>query len=1063
MFNAGLHIFGIPGSMGRMIPILRSRYVKMLFKRGKTLAVMHPVWCLLLTAILLSGGVIARPAAAQSDRPPLTEEYFVQQGANEALLIRINAFEAEFESKISAQDGVPLLQSGIPDSRIAPVFQYIHAPKKDRQLAIEVTSQLNTRRSKFGLALTRLDVWDERSSSVSRAYQLLSYGMQVTSNDSAANWTIKIDNLVNAGRLFQKFGMQEMRLWSSYLAAHMIQFHLHDHSIAYSMSREILAEVKGSRLQKIELASLQLQSAAMIGLKSSGTLRTSAADPYPVQTVLSRAAALAKSMGFKFEQASALNTSGAEYASEAFYKKALEQFQRAVAIADSVGDIDLATGIRESIVQIHAIQGNASASSEVLREIETQLLEGGTGDELALNLLAQGRLLIRSYRYRQAFDVLSEALDHQNDSAIRKQINFELAKVFYESDRPGESKVYLQKAGVSLTPGQQTRSNSVIDVGEGLRILANIYRTGGDYGQMRKARSAQGLHKPRPASYLYDQGLDELAPARSNRQRAWSLFRQSYTAAGKSGQKDLQHLSRLQFCALGSAGDDALCAKTSIRASYDWLLGGGVPRHSVAAMFLWAKMLVSNGRRSEAISVLNRLLDDIHLFRHSLPGVLGAWYRERHEHLSEYYLALLGRADGLTSLLALSKIRFIETYAGFDSISPNESGETDLLRVQLAQRASSANGQIQSVLKDNINRGLAEIQLSFRKEFEFLSKNGLQQYLHSLANDELLLTYHISPTSAQVWVGKKGKVQQRNIANPAYLYGALQEARQGLADIGISSFDNKMDALGKRLIGPIADLLSEKIYWVSAGPLLGFPLDALRVKGSYLLERHTVVNLVSFPARLNPAAALQAKSLANVFLAGHPQDYTSDYATSLDSSTEIRAIADIFIGPGLSIIQGAALLPDEFQDERFRQADLVHLSMPGLIDFEYPEQSNLELSGNEYNPGRALLWPEDIRSQPLQARLVFLSKTRINKSPPSGFSSRLGLVSDFADAGAHSVIANLWATDGKAVEAFISAFYARLEDSGDIAGSFKNARYQYIKDNRNNGLYDWAGFQLFVD
>jgi len=1063
MFNAGMHLFGIPGSMVRMIPILRSSYVKMLFKPSNTVTVMHPACCLFLIAILVVGTAIPRASSAQTDKPPMTEEYFVQQSVDEALLIRIDAFEAEFESKISAQDSVLLLQSGIPESRIVPVFQYIHAPKKDRQLEIEVTSNLNTRRSEFGLALTRLEVWDERSSSVSRAYQLLSYGMQSSRGDSAANWTVTIDYLFNAGRLFQKFGMQEMRLWSSYLAAHMIHFHLHDHSMAFTMSREILAELKGSRLQKIELATLQLQSAALIGLKRSGVLQISESNPNPVQSALSRAARLAETMGYKYEQANALTTSGAEYASEAFYAKALEQFQQAVAIADSVGDVDLATGIRESIVQIHAIQGNTSASGEVLREIETQLVEGGTGDELALNLLAQGRLLIRSYRYRQAFEVLLEALGHQNDSAIRKQINFELAKVFYESGRPDESKVYLQQAEVNPGSGQQTRANSVIDVGEGLGILANIHRAGGDYGQMRKARSAQGLYKPQPDQYLYDQGLDELAPARKNRRQAQSLFRQSYTAAGKTNHKDLQHLSRLQFCALGSAGDDALCSQSNTKGSYDWLLAGGVPRHSVAAMFLWAKIQAGKGRRSEAISVLNRLLDDIHMFRHSLPGVLGAWYRERHEDLSEYYLGLLGRTDAPASLLALSKIRFIETYTGFDSISPDESGDTDLLRVQLAQRENSADGQVQSALKDNINRGLTELQVPFRRKFEFLSRNGLRIYLDSLAKDEMVLTYHISPTNAQVWVGQKGKILQRNIANPAYLYGALQEARQGLADIGISSFDNKMDALGKRLITPVADLLTKNIYWIPAGPLLGFPLDALRVKGRYLLERHTVANLVSFPVNPNPIASLQAKSLPNVFLAGHPQDYSSDYATRLDSSTEIRAISDIFVGPGLSIIQGAALLPDEFQDESFRKADLVHLSMPGFIDLEYPEQSSLELSGNEYNPERVLLWPEDIRSQQLEARLVFLSATRINKTPPSGFNIKQGLISDFANAGAHSVIANLWGGSGKTTEAFITDFYAELEGSGNIASSLKVAKQRYIKNNRNNGLYDWAGFQLFVD
>jgi len=1045
MFNADLHLFWVPDFMGHMIPTLRSPHVKML-----------------LLVTLVSGMTTAAPTSAQTGEPPLSEAYFVQQGVDEALLIRINAFEAEFESRISTQDGVPLLQSGIPGSRIAPVFQYIHASKKERQLDIEVTSTLHTNRSKFGLALTRLEVWDDRSGSVSRAYQLLSYGLQATNHDSAANWTIRIDYLLNAGKLFQKFGMKEMRLWSQYLAAHMILFRLHDYSIVYTMSREILAELKGSRLHKIELATLQLQSAALIGLKRSGSLPVTDSNPHPVQKVLARTAALAASMGYGFEQARALNTSGAEYASEAFYFKALEQFQLAVAIADSVGDKGLTTGIRESIVQIHAIQGDLSASGEVLRDIETQLTKAGDEDELALNLLAQGRLYIGSYRYKQAIDVLSQALEYQNDSAIRRQVNFELAKINYATGYLERSEAYLQLAQVSPALGRQKRISSVIDMGEGLRILANIHRAMAEYPQMRAARNAQGQYRPIRAQYLYEQGLDEIAAARKNRQQARSLFLQSHKAAIASENFDFQHLSRLQFCALGGRAD-ALCSKTGIRTAYEWLATGGVPVFSLEAMFLWAKILVNSDRQTEAITVLGRLVDEIHLFRHSLPGVLGAWYRERHENMFEYYLDLLKDVDGAVSLLALSKIRYIEKYTYGDPVSSEGSGDTDLLRVQLAQRANSVNGQVLSDLKISINDSLDEIRKSFRHQLGFLSNSGLKKYLRSLNSDETVLTYHISPTSAQVWVGHEGKIQHRNIANPAYLYGALQEARQGLSDIGISSFENKMDALGQRLIIPVADLLTKKIYWIPSGSLLGFPLDALRVKNQYLVEQHTVTNLLSFPANRNPVASLQPGSVQKVFLAGHPRDYSGDYATRLDTSAEISTIADIFVGPGLSIVQGAALLPDEFQDKRFKQANLVHLSMPGIIDLEYPEQSSLELSGAEYSGGRVLFTSKDVRSKQLAARLVFLSATRVKNTAPSGFSSQPGLVSDFADAGAQSVIANLWAGSGKPGDALVTDFYAKLEGSGDIAESLKDAKNRYIRNNRKNGLYDWAGYQLFID
>jgi CHAT domain-containing protein/tetratricopeptide (TPR) repeat protein len=1027
-----------------------------------------------LHACLLVGIAIPCVSFAQAGDTTITQAYFVQQAAGEVLLIKINAFEAEFESKISGPNGQVLLLSAITGSRIAPLFQYVNASKSARQLDIEVTSKRHTGRTEFGLELTRLSIWDERSKSVSRAYQLLSFGMQASSDKTEASWTVKIDSLINAGRLFQQFGMKEMRLWANYLAALLIQLHLHDHSIVYSMTREILAESKGVRLQNIELAALQLHSAALIGLKQSGSLRSAANSPDPVQAVLARTFELAQSMGLQFEQAQALSTSGADYAAGLQPTKALEQFQLAVDIADAVGDGGLATSIRESVLQIHAIQGNTPASGEVLREMETQLVEGGAGDELALNLLAQGRLLIRSYRYGQAIEVLYEALSHENNSAIRKQINFELAKVFYETGRLDESMDYLQLAEIKPVPDQPKRANTLVDAGEGLWVMANIYRTRGDYAQMQKARSAQGQYQPVPAQYLYDQGLDELAWANNSRQRAQSLFRQSHTAATATGQLDLLHLSRLQFCALGGAEDDtlSLCSRDSVRASYEWLAASGVPRNAIQASYLWTQILVLSGRRSEAITVMERLTDEIHLLRHSLPGVLGAWYRERHERLFEYYLELLvtasasasdGNADGSASLLALSKMQRIERYTDTGPVSNTGSGDTEPLRVLLAQRVNTTPGQVQTALDGKINQGLAQLRGPFKKEFEYLSKTGLQKYLRSLGHDELVLTYHISPTTAQVWVGQKGAVERRNIAAPASLYAALQEARQGLENVSASLFESKMETLGQRLLSPVADLLTETIYWIPAGPLMGFPLDALRLKGRYLVERHRVVNLLSFPANTNPGASSQTGPLQSVFVAGHPRDYSSNYERRLDTSTEIRAIADMFVGPGLHIVQGAALLPDEFQSEFFQQADLMHLSMPGIIDLKYPAQSSLELSGDENGPGRASLKPLDIQSQKLDARLVFLSRTRMNDHPLSSFNNQAGFVADFVDVGVHAVIANLWASDGKAAEAFMTDFYRKLEVSGNIASSLQDAKRQYLKNNRQDGLHDWAGYQLFIE
>jgi CHAT domain-containing protein/tetratricopeptide (TPR) repeat protein len=1029
----------------------------------------YPLLYLLLTAIFVAAAVWPKVSVALADQQSTNTEYFVQQAPDEDILITINAFEAEFESVISGEAGKVLVISGIPGSRLVPVFQYVLSAGKGRQLDIKVNSSLNTGRSQFGLELTRLTIWDERSKAVARAYQLLSFGMETSRSTSAADWSVKIDSLLNAGRVFQQFGMKEMRLWSNYIAAHLIHFHLHDHGIVYNMTREILTDLKGSRLQKVELATLKLQSAALIGLKRSGTLNVRANTPDPVQAALSRVAVLANSMGFYFEQAWAFNTSGVEYAVDLDYARALQQFQLAVQIADSVGDSELAKDIRESTVQIHAAQGNTPASGEVLREIETQLVEEGGGDELALNLLAQGRLLIRNYLYDQAADVLSQALAYENSSGIRRQINFELARVFYETGRLDESMVSLRLAKINMDGSQQKRINTVIDVGEGLRIMSDIHRAKGEFAQMRKARNAQGRYKPIAANYLYQQGLDELAQTDRTRQKAQSLFRRSHEAATNSGLVDLKHLSHLQVCALGNTGN-GLCSNAGLRTAYTSLLDSGIPRLSAQAMVLWAQIQVLNGQHSAAIDVMSRLVDEIHFLRLELPGVLGAWYREHRETMFEYYLGLMVsdsahsvRDEASASLLALSKIRQIEKDVGSDSILNTDSGKTELLRIQLAQRAKPEPRQNLTVLTNEVNRGLSTLRLPFKKKYAYLSKTGLQKYLRSLTANERLLTWHISRSSAQVWIGQKSRVQRFNIANPASVYKALQEARQNLANTGISSFNARMDALGKRLLEPVARLLSDNIYWVPAGPLLGFPLDALRLNGRYLAESHSVVNLLSFPANINPGASLQTGPLKNVFLAGNPQDYTGDYAVRLETSPEIRSVTDIFVGPGLRIVQGAALLPDEFQSVDFLKANLVHLTMPGIVDLRHPGQSRLELSESEYAPGRTSYGPKDIRSTKLNARLVFLSKARLENQPLSAFASHPGLISDFAVSGARSVIADLWASDGARADAFVRNFYRELNASGNAATAMSAAKRQYLFSHSKDGLFDWAGYQLFID
>ncbi len=908
--------------------------------------------CVLLVFSFLPGSASSNDPANQ-----LQQEYFVRQDADEALLIRIDAFEAEIQARVFAPERRLLLSSAMPQSRLVPIFQFIAATPRPRQLDIEVSSGLHTENSKFDIEFTRLSAWDNRSANLMRAYSLLSFGMQAGKVNSAADWTVKINSLMTAGSTFRQYGMQELRLWSAYLVAHLVQYRLHDYNMVLSLTRDILADTSGSRWREIELAALQLRSAALIGLRQSGALRAAATESDPVQAALLKTAERADAMGYTFEKAQAIRQSALEYERQSLLPMAQEQFQLALKIAESIGDDELATGIRESLVKMHAGQGDDPATSKVLQEIETHLLADGGGDELALNLLQQGRIFIRGYRYPEAISVLLQALEFENDSSIRTQLNLELAKAYFETGQKNQSLDYLQAAGV-------------------------------------------------------------------NRQRAPAYFVQKYQAA--------------------------LANPSSLR-------------YSAEAMYLRAKALADQGQRGKAIRLMEALIDEVLFLRRSLPGVLGAWYWQRREQLLQYYLELQmagSRQDGaaaLDSLLALSKMRFSESAA-----APPPG--TDALRTLLAQAESAASGKNAVALRGRVERELNTLRASFQAKYAFLSTTAMHRFLQNLAPDEALLTYLVTPSSAYVWLGRGNKIQQRTIPNARTLYADLKasgseftaapERVRGLLPAG----------LGTRLLGPVIERLPETVYLIPSGLLLSLPLDALQINGRFLVQDHTVINLLSFPANKKPAAGLKLAAPKNIFLAGHPQDFSGGYATRLETSAEIQAVTDIFIGPGLHIIQGAALLPDEFQSSRFAAATLAHLAMPASINLSEPEQSALELSEALRGAGRAAFRQADIRRLKLKSGLVFLSASQLAGTPRSSMSTQVGIVSAFLDAGADAVIASLWRNNTTgAVDSLMLDFYERLETTANIAASLTAAKRQFIQKDPNRKSIDWARYQVYIN
>jgi CHAT domain-containing protein len=182
----------------------------------------------------------------------------------------------------------------------------------------------------------------------------------------------------------------------------------------------------------------------------------------------------------------------------------------------------------------------------------------------------------------------------------------------------------------------------------------------------------------------------------------------------------------------------------------------------------------------------------------------------------------------------------------------------------------------------------------------------------------------------------------------------------------------------------------------------------------------------------------------------------------LQVSPEISAVTDRFVGPGLHVVQGVALRPDEFRDARFTGADLIHLAIPGTIDLSDPDRSRLLMSRAGEDPDIEYLSPTDIRGLRFNAGLVILSLTSATGASSSGFNSRLGFVSDFLDAGVTNVVASMWPGDGDDSMAFLAVFYDNLEAGQGVSEAFFRTRKQRLETADEMNLNSWAGFQLFI-
>jgi len=829
-----------------------------------------------------------------------------------------------------------------------------------------------------------------------------------------------------------------------------------------------------------------MQGAATAAQATGKDKQTADALYAEAQKLFQQATDVAAGMDYQHERARAMYHSGLAYESAEDTGKAFERFDQAIEVATACGDTALANQIRQHAAELHESLGDDSeaialmqqisaegpAVEEVRQQDPAEPAEAGEsvsgGGEMVNYLLEQGRLLEKTHWHAQAAGVLRQALDLNQKAAsptLSGPIALLLARSLYGDGQFDAALNYLQ-VGMKKTPSFRHEDELYRAYG----ILATIQRGRGDFAAMSRARERQQMfltEAQSKAEFTYESALDRLAAPDSARDDAVALLQKTQREAGASGLKTLQQLATLRLCVAGEP-----CAAGVAQRAAEAVQASGLPVPALEARLLWAQVLQREGQWTQAAEQLDDLIDDMQFFQSRLPGVLGAWYWQNREFVFRAFVELilerlgpLHGSSGRTNVAdrALTSLERILTYTGEQAAgvdAPPADPEIERLRSLIAATETGESGQDGTGLARQI-----EQQRRKWKAGKDASVISVGRRLQDLADDAALLTFYFSPKKLYAWVGRNRGLELVQIPWSADQSAALSQTTEALrwdaANGRTGELSSQMDQLGKQLLSPVADLLPDVIYFFPNGRLEGFPLDALRWNGAYLAANHKVVNLTSLED-LAPETELRPENLRHIFLAGNRQERAGDFEQAKTPSAEIDELADLFVGPGLHILQGAALQWDEFQDERFNRAGVLHLAIPGIIDLRDPGQSKLLLSDNAPEPSRAILRPVDIGHRRLDAALVVLSGCDFTGTNTSAFTQNTRFIDEFLRSGAQSVVASLWTVGDTQAAVFMRRFYQHLQTFQNVSTALSATKRSYLASNEGMDGEAWAAFQLFA-
>jgi CHAT domain-containing protein len=551
------------------------------------------------------------------------------------------------------------------------------------------------------------------------------------------------------------------------------------------------------------------------------------------------------------------------------------------------------------------------------------------------------------------------------------------------------------------------------------------------------------------------------------------------------------------------------------------------PGTSYYAMVLRQKGLIARqeGKLDLAELYLSQSVDALDGLSHRLGGseeTRASFRAEREEYYQEYMDILLelkrpeeafhvlerGRARSLLAMLAERDLVFgAELPAEIEQARKLNASSYDRTFAQLSKLKSTKDSaqieDLQGRLRD-LNTEREEITERIRRSSPRLANLQYPQPLDFAATRQLLdagtalLSYSVSKERIVLFVVRPMQeapglsvftipVEEKKLRAQIEGFRRLTLERRSTID---NAFVSQARSLYDLLLKPAESAFasSERLLVVPDGTLNGLPFAALlRRRNQYLVEWkpiHTVVSATVY-AELKKERRTAPKPIDLVAF-GDPR-YPSNTKNQPERNADAELVAATERGLTLSpllfsraeVDSITALYPGrsrkyegaEATEERAKSIGMnvryVHFAVHGILDDRFPLNSALALTipdkpSEGQDNGLLQAW-EIFERVRLDADLVTLSACNTGMGQEMNGEGLIGLTRAFQYAGAHSILASLWAVDDMRTMQLMKQVYIGLRAGKTKDEALREAQLSLLRSQPSSAPYYWAAFSLIGD